>query len=315
MTVVEVKKKEGNWFNRFMHSISTSNPITVKELRGRMRGRRAFVILTAYLLVMSGLIVFIYSAVAAAAPSPSSPDIRQVGKYVFAAVAGVQVFLILFVGPSLTAGAISGEKERKTYELLRTTLLSSRRIVFGKLLSALSFVLLLVLASAPLQSIAYLMGGITVSEIVISQLLIMTAAVAYAMIGLFISSIARTTLVSSVGTYSVVIFLTFGIPMLAAAFFILFESIRYGPMSLSYQAEVMFTYFLLIMAALNLPASLVVSEIFLLENGSLIGYQTMISSHRVFIISPWYLTLIFYGSLSILLLLLTIRRVRRVALN
>jgi hypothetical protein len=77
----------------------------------------------------------------------------------------------------------------------------------------------------------------------------------------------------------------------------------------------MFTFFLLMMAALNLPARLVVSEIFLLENGSLIGYQTTIVSRRVFIISPWYLTLIFYGSLSILLLFLTIRRVKRVALH
>jgi ABC-type transport system involved in multi-copper enzyme maturation permease subunit len=279
-----------------------------------MRGRRAFVILTAYLLVMSGLILFIYIAIAAASPSPSSPDIGQVGKYVFAAVVGVQVFLTLFVGPSLTAGAISGEKERKTYELLRTTLLSSRRIVTGKLLSALSYVLLLVLASAPLQSVAYLMGGITVSEVVISQLLIVVAAVAYAMIGLFISSIARTTLVSSVGTYSVVIFLTFGIPLLVGALFILFESIIYRPIG-SYRSEVMFTYFLIIMAALNLPASLVVSELFLLESGSLIGYQTTIAYHRVFIISPWYLTLIIYGSLSILLLFLTVRRVKRVALN
>jgi ABC-type transport system involved in multi-copper enzyme maturation permease subunit len=315
MTVVEVKKKGGNWFYRFIHPISTSNPITVKELRGRMRGRRAFVILTAYLLVMSSLIVIIYSAIAAAGPSPSGPTIRQAGKYVFGAVVGVQVFLILFVGPALTAGAISGEKERKTYELLRTTLLSSRRIVTGKLLSALSYVLLLVLASVPLQSAAYLMGGITVPEVVISQLLIVVAAVAYAMIGLFISSIARTTLVSSVGTYSVVIFLTFGIPLLVGAIFILFESIRYGPIGFSYRAELMFTYFLLMMAALNLPASLVVSEIFLLESGSLIGYESYIASHRVFIISPWYLTLIFYGSLSILLLFLTIRRVKRVAIN
>ena len=32
------------------------NPVTVKELRSRMRGRRAFVVLTVYLLLTSGFI-------------------------------------------------------------------------------------------------------------------------------------------------------------------------------------------------------------------------------------------------------------------
>ncbi|MCB9006257.1 MAG: hypothetical protein H6656_02535 [Ardenticatenaceae bacterium] len=34
------------------------NPVTVKELRSRMRGRRAFVVLTVHLLVMSGFITW-----------------------------------------------------------------------------------------------------------------------------------------------------------------------------------------------------------------------------------------------------------------
>jgi ABC-2 type transport system permease protein len=104
--------------------VLTQNPVMVKELRSRMRGRRAFVVLTIYLLAMSGLISLVYAAYASAAATPYGPDPSEAGKVVFAVVMAVQGFLVLFIGPAFTAGAITGEKERQTYELLQTTLLS-----------------------------------------------------------------------------------------------------------------------------------------------------------------------------------------------
>ncbi|HFE67193.1 MAG TPA: hypothetical protein ENJ93_08015, partial [Chloroflexi bacterium] len=100
------------------------NPVTVKELRSRMRGRKAFVVLTVYLLVMSLFILLIYAAFSAGSNDPFGPNARDVGKAIFAAIVGVQAFLVVFVGPAYTASAISGEKERQTYDLLRTTLLT-----------------------------------------------------------------------------------------------------------------------------------------------------------------------------------------------
>ncbi|MCA9960930.1 MAG: hypothetical protein KC443_17945, partial [Anaerolineales bacterium] len=92
------------------------NPVTLKELRSRMRGRRAFVVLTVYLVVMSLLIALIYLAYASAANQAYGPDPRQAGKVVFGAVIGVQVFLVTFIAPAFTAGAITGEKERQTFD-------------------------------------------------------------------------------------------------------------------------------------------------------------------------------------------------------
>ena len=287
------------------------NPVAIKELRGRMRGRRAFVILTIYLLIMSGLVLLIFGGFAASGSTGLNQ--RLMGKYVFAVVVAVQIFLVLIIGPSLTAGAISGEKERQTYDLLRTTLLSSRTIVAGKLLSALSYVFLLVIASIPIQSIAFFLGGISLSEVVISQAVILVCAIAYSMIGLFLSTVARNTLAASVATYAIVIFLTAGLPVLAGGIAILTESIRYGPLGLGDLSQVFLNYLLLLLAGLNLPASLVVSDIFLLENGSLFGYRDTISTYSVFMFSPWYLSILFYSLLALLLFSLTVRRVRRVS--
>jgi hypothetical protein len=52
----------------------------VKELRSRMRGRRAFVVLTIYLLAMSGLISLVYAVYASAAATPYGPDPSRSGQ-------------------------------------------------------------------------------------------------------------------------------------------------------------------------------------------------------------------------------------------
>ncbi|MFN8375727.1 MAG: hypothetical protein U0694_23005 [Anaerolineae bacterium] len=76
------------------------------------------------------------------------------GRLLFAGIVGIELLLIIFIAPSFTAGSITGERERKTYDLLQTTLMSSPMFVIGKLESALSYVLLLLLSAIPLQSIA-----------------------------------------------------------------------------------------------------------------------------------------------------------------
>jgi ABC-type transport system involved in multi-copper enzyme maturation permease subunit len=120
---------------------------------------------------------------------------------VFAGVYGVELFLVCFVAPAFTAAAISSERERQTYDLLRTTLLPARALVFGKLASALSYVLLLIFAAVPLQSMAFLLSGVGWEELTIGFLLLVISAVTFASLGLYISSVARTTLAAT-GTMS-----------------------------------------------------------------------------------------------------------------
>ena len=287
------------------------NPVTVKELRSRMRGRRAFVVLTVYLLLMSGFISLVYLAYAAAANNPFGPDPRQAGKTIFGTVVGVQALMVLFLGPSFTAGAISGEKERKTYNLLRTTLLPARSLVTGKLVSALSYVFLLILAAVPVQSIAFLLGGVSLVELVVAQLLIMVSAVAFALLGLFFSSVMRSTLVSSVATFGGSLLLTIGLPAAALIVLPLGGNLlfRSGTSALM---EVLLIYLGLSLASTNLPATLIISEVFLLEEDALFFYSETIRGYTVYLFSPWIVYIGFYLVLSLLLFALTVRQVKKV---
>lgn len=304
MTELTTVSTRSRWWRPILQ-----NPVAIKELRGRMRGRRAFATLSLYLLVMSSLVALVYLGFTSSTGGASTVIAREAGKGIFAAVLAVQGFLVTFIGPSFTAGAISGERERQTYDLLQTTLLSPRSFVLGKLISALSYVFLLVLASIPLQSLAFLLGGLSLAELVISQAVILVAAVTFALWGLLCSAALRTTLAATVATFGGTFFATLGTPLLAFTF-----SLLLSPMLavLDQVSEGVLIIGALLLAATNLPATLIVSELLLLENNALFIYnQSLISGGTVTFVSPWILFLIFYLLAAVLLFLACVRRVEQ----
>ena len=291
------------------------NPVTMKELRSRMRGRRAFVVLTVYLLVMSLFLSLVYLAYASASGSRYGPDSRQAGKAVFAAVLGVETFLVIFIAPAFTSGAITGEKERQTYDLLRTTLLPANWFVLGKLTSALSYVFLLIFASIPLQSISFLLGGLSVEELVIVQLLVLLAAVTFALFGLYCSSLMKSTLAASIVTFGGALFWTVGLPIIVFMFAgFLGPTLFTGP--IHWATEAFLYYAGLSLAATNLPATMILSEGFLLSENTLFFFTTSVGSspsRTITIFSPWPLFLILYLLAALLLYWACVRRVKRIA--
>jgi ABC-2 type transport system permease protein len=188
-----------------------NNPIMRKELRGRMRDWRIPVILVAHLVLagcMASLAYLTISRPAQAAPDwPDERTARQGPWY------GAYMLLLAEVAlfsPSLTVGAISGEREQKTLEPLITTLLRTRWLVLGKLIAALAYIALLILATAPIQVIAVLLGGISLPEVVVGLVILIATALVTAALGICISSLTRSTLASGVWTYAAILLLGVG---------------------------------------------------------------------------------------------------------
>lgn len=307
-TVEELPRiKKRGW-----HALS-QNPVALKELRSRMRGRRAFVVLSVYLIGMGGFISLVYLAYASSASGPFGPDPRQAGKVVFTAVLGMQVILVTFIGPSFTAGSVSGEKERQTYDLLRTTLLSANAFVLGKLVSALSYVLLLIVASIPLQSIAFMLGGVSPIELLLSQMLVLVAAVTFALYGLFASSTMKSTLAASVTTFAGTMFWTVGLPTIVGIVVAFLGPVLFGTSSPAWPLQALLAYVGLALAATNLPATLIIGDLFLLQEDTLFLFSSSMSGHSVWLFSPWPLFLLIYLLVALLLYWGCVRKVRRIA--
>jgi ABC-type transport system involved in multi-copper enzyme maturation permease subunit len=131
-------------------------------------------------------------------------------KNMFMILAFVQLALIFFMTPGLTAGIISSEREKQTLNILLTTQQSSTSIIVSKLASSLSFLLLIVVSSLPLYSIVFLFGGISPKLLVMTFGIYLLSMITLGSIGVFFSTYIRKTIVSMVCTYGVAFFLAAG---------------------------------------------------------------------------------------------------------
>ena len=171
--------------------------ISVKELRGRMRGRRAFVILTIYLLLLAGFAWMMDLLAEASASSnfgQSNANLSaSIGQTIFAGLLMLETLQVVFLAPAATAGAISLEREKQTLGLLVTTPISSLAIVLGKLLSALTYVFLLIAASIPLTAVVFVFGGVGPEDVVRGYVVLLVTALGLGAFGLCCSSLVKWT--------------------------------------------------------------------------------------------------------------------------
>jgi ABC-type transport system involved in multi-copper enzyme maturation permease subunit len=190
-----------------IRSLFIPNPILVKELRSRMRGPRAFITLTIALVIMAGLMIALVSLLTATASQFGSNLLSpQIGQILFAALLIFEMLLVCTVTPAVTAGAISTEREKQTFEMLQATPLGSVRLLWGKLISALSYVFLMIFAAVPLASIVFLFGGVTILQLLKGLLVLVVTAVTLGVYGLFLSTwLGRTGRATVVGFISVMV--------------------------------------------------------------------------------------------------------------
>lgn len=199
-----------------------ANPVLVKELRSRMRGPRAFVFLSLSLVALAGVCGLVYAVEVDSSSYGAQPDLGAViGRTLFGVLAVGETLLVAGLAPSISAGAISREDEHKTLELLLVTPLKYHTILWGKLLSSLAYVGLVVLAAVPLASLVLLFGGVSPGEMFLALGLLAVFALTFATLGLFCSiAIQRTGWARGVAL-SVILFLMGGSAFLAGTLGIL----------------------------------------------------------------------------------------------
>ena len=188
--------------------------IGVKELRGRMRGRRAFVIITIYLVLLGGFALMAERLFEANASNgfggTSTFASAQIGQGIFAAILMLMTLQVVFLASSATAGSISLEREKQTLELLIATPISSLAIVLGKLLSALVYVFLLIAASIPLMAVVFVYGGVGPEDVLRGYIVLIATALGLGSFGLLCSSLVKRTTAATAITIFGVLAVTIG---------------------------------------------------------------------------------------------------------
>lgn len=292
------------------------NPVMLKELRGRMRGVRAFAVMTVYLGLMSGFTTLLYLVYSSFSRTSGSAAAGEIGRVLFLGVVGIELLLIVFIAPAFTAGAITGERERQTYDLLQTTLLATPSFVIGKLESALGYILLLLLSGIPLQSIAFLFGGVSEQELALSFIILMVTAIALGTVGIYFSAAMPRTLVASVRSYSVILGAMFIAPVVLAAVLNVVNEVLFSRVGavISPILETIVRYVDLLLTSVN-PIAAGLSAQDLLVNQRVLGlwsYTLRSDGSTIPMVSPWITFTIIYLAVSAVLVVLTIRHTKEI---
>ena len=183
------------------------DPVVVKELRSLVRGWHPLVLLTACLCLVGGAGCLAYSSYVGKSPSAVQ---NGAGSEVFSVMAIVVMAAVALVVPGLVGPSISGEREHRTLDLLLVTPLSPARIVAGKLVAAVAFVLFLVVACLPLFMVAFVLGRVALPQVLEVLGFTVMVALSVGALSMMASVALRGVVPATVVSYLAMLVLTVG---------------------------------------------------------------------------------------------------------
>jgi len=176
------------------------NPVLQWELLTNLRMVRAFVLLFAYLALLGGVVYLAWpqeQRLDMARPETAKRlvDLFFLGQYMLASL----------MAPSFAAGAITGEKERMSYEMLLASPLRPGAIVLGKLFAALCHLGILMICSLPIVMLCLPLGGVSLYEVFAAYFGMISTVGLFGMISLWASSHFKRTSASLVVSYLLIL--------------------------------------------------------------------------------------------------------------
>lgn len=193
------------------------NPVMMREARVRMRGWRAPALITLYVGLLSAVVSLLYYVyIRSEGPGGFAPEF---GAITFMFLAMAQLGLLVMAAPGLTAGAISGERERQTLDLLLVTRMSPAQVVIGKLFAAVGFALLLMFASLPVYAMLFLYGGFSFSRLGLAAIVYLVTVLLLGSIGIYFSAVFKRTQAAVVASYAVTLGTIIATPILSVIFY------------------------------------------------------------------------------------------------
>ena len=182
------------------------NPVLQRELLVNLRTLRAFVLLFFYQALLATLVYFAWpqdtrlDLTTNPQAARTLVDLFFIGQYVLASL----------MAPSFAAGAITGEKERKTYELLLSSPLRPGAIVAGKLIASLTHLAVLIFSSLPIVMLCLPLGGVSFWEVLAAYLGLIVSVITFGMISIACSSYFHRTAAALVVSYLLILPLAMG---------------------------------------------------------------------------------------------------------
>ena len=177
------------------------NPVLQRELLVNLRTPRAFVLLFLYQGLLALVVYFAWPQDARLDLTSNPTAARNLVDLFFLG----QYLLASLMVPSFAAAAITGEKERKTYEMLLASPLRPAAIVLGKMVAALTHLAVLIFSSLPIVMLCLPLCGVSLWEVLAAYLGLIVSVITFGMISVACSGFFNRTAASLVVSYLLIL--------------------------------------------------------------------------------------------------------------
>ncbi len=190
------------------------NPLISRQARLNSRSR-----MTVFTVVLYPCLLGAFGALAIATKAPGAvteqPG-RELREAVFLTVA-LQLCLVLLLVPTLAAGAIAGERQGKTFDMLILSRMNSIQIIYGKLVGSLLYIVPLIAASSPLVLAIFLYARLSLVGFLWAELLTVVTTVAAASLAILVSTVVPRVVTATVVAHGLMLaaYAVTGLPALA----------------------------------------------------------------------------------------------------
>ncbi|MBD3291925.1 MAG: hypothetical protein GF393_03310 [Armatimonadia bacterium] len=202
------------WLEGACHRVLRLNPcVLLHDLRLRMRTNSVFwlMLVMALLCAASVALPFVHRAVEYATHGRSLDDLGEIGRDGMMILSFTLLTLMLLILPAWASASISGERERDTLAVLRSTMLSAADVAYGKFLGTVVYASMLLSVSLPFAAWCIMLGAISPREVAVIYAVIVSFAICVAGVGVWMSALCKRVISAVISTYVILVAIFGGI--------------------------------------------------------------------------------------------------------
>ena len=175
------------------------NPILKKDLRVTSRTMKFSWGLFAFEAVLT--LIFIFAISIIYNENTGYVEIYKALVWLFPIIGATELSIVALIMPIETATAITSEREKQTFDILLTTVMTPRAIIRGKVLAAVMHIMTFIIASIPLMALSFTAGGVGWWALFAYLICVFIFAYFVGSIGIFCSTITKKSIASIIISY------------------------------------------------------------------------------------------------------------------
>ena len=175
------------------------NPILKKDLRVTSRTMKFSWGLFAFEAVLT--LIFLLAISIIYTENDGYVEIYKALVWLFPIIGATELSIVALIMPIETASAITSEREKQTFDILLTTVMTPRAIIRGKVLAAVMHIMTFIIASIPLMALSFTAGGIGWWALFAYLICVFIFAYFIGSIGIFCSTITKKSIASIIISY------------------------------------------------------------------------------------------------------------------